>query len=142
MYKITHDLVPQILSESFCSQNQGHYSLRNRANIENVKYIVKTPKTSLFQRSFVYDAVTKWNNLSASVKNIKKTRSLQTYLKVEVFIKYEINLKLYCMYVYVCVCRYVYVCMCICLYMYVCIYKYVCISCVFILRGPLLVIVF
>ena len=90
MYKITHDLVPQILSESFCSQNQGHYSLRNRANIENVKYIVKTPKTSLFQRSFVYDAVTKWNNLSASVKNIKKLDHFKHTLKL----KYLSNMKL------------------------------------------------
>ena len=64
----------------------------------------------------------------------KKTRSLQTYLKVELFIKYEINLKLYCM--YICMCIYIYVCMCICLYMYVCIYICMHSLCFYIKRAP------
>ena len=88
MYKIANDLVPQYICDNFSSQNQCNYSLRSRMGLN---YDVRHPKLILFQRSFLYAAVSSWNNLSASVRTSPSLDLFKRTLKSHILSTYDIE---------------------------------------------------
>ena len=88
MYKIANDLVPQYICDNFSNQNQCNYSLRSRMG---VNYDVRHPKLILFQRSFLYAAVSSWNNLSASVRTSPSLDLFKRTLKSNILSTYDIE---------------------------------------------------
>ena len=88
MYKIANDLVPQYICDNFSSQNQCNYSLQSRMGLN---YDVRHPNLILFQRSFLYAAVSSWNNLSASVMTSPSLDLFKRTLKSNILSTYDIE---------------------------------------------------
>ena len=73
LYKITHNMCPEYLSDMFTFQSSSSYGLRS---IEAQKMCIPRHKNELFKRSLQYSGAIIWNTIPL---HIKEASTLQTF---------------------------------------------------------------